>query len=139
MEQVAFFQMTEYPPDARGSAVELAFEQDLLQFDKRGGFVLRLHANDGSLDERRVQIWLERLQSLGGPKLLDRGPLKDCEETGDADDVHAASSSGTNDNPTSMGPSFQSDRRMIRLIIARYWADLLMDKYLKETHVNGEA
>ena len=30
-------------------------------------------------------------------------------------------------------PSFQSDRRMIRLILARYWADVLIQRYYSDT------
>ena len=129
MEQVAFFSLTEYPPDGR-SSVELAFERHL-QFDKRGGFLLRLQINEnyGTMNDEVLQVLLQRIQSLGGPKLLDRGPSKE----NDDDDNNDADGTDKQQQSSSDGPSFQSDRRIIRLIIARYWADLLMSKYLETT------
>jgi hypothetical protein len=121
MEQVAFFPLTEYPPDGR-SKVELDFDQHLLQFDKRGGFLLKLQKEDGSVDEALLQMWMQRIKSLSGPKLLDRGPSKGEDDDGSGDADHGVTEKST-------GPSFQSDRRIIRLIIARYWADLLLKKY----------
>ncbi|GKY90644.1 hypothetical protein MPSEU_000037800 [Mayamaea pseudoterrestris] len=128
MEQVAFFSLTEYGPDGR-SADELAFEQQLLQFDKRGGFVLKLLNDDGSSSEELLNMWLQRIKSLGGPKLLDRGPSKE-DEAEEGFDADAGPSINTKtEQQASTGASFQSDRRIIRLIIARFWADLLMDKF----------
>jgi hypothetical protein len=121
LEQVAFFALTEYSVDAKSPA-ELDFEQTLLHYDKRGGFVLTLLQRDDddagpSLD--MVDLWLSRMGSLGGPKLLDRGP------------------SSVVDDQKWKVPSFQSDRRLIRLIIARYFADVLIDKYLQEIRTSS--
>ena len=45
----------------------------------------------------------------------------------------AASTSSTSTKCGIPTPSFQSDRRMIRLILARYWADLLRQRYYTDT------
>lgn len=136
MEQVASFKLTCYPADARGSSSESNFER-ILMFDRRGGFTLPMVNSDGSLSAETLEIWLERFKTLGGPKLLDRGPskTKGCttsngddgdgdDEDGGADD--AAAPSRTNSEPNH---GFRSDRRLIRLLIARYWADALIQKF----------
>jgi len=129
MEQCAYFQLTEYPVDGRDDA-EVAFEKEL-KFDRRCGFLLRLVNEDGSVSKEAVDVWLKRHRSLGGPKLLDRGQKKviqedgeDDEQGGGVDDAELANASST--------ASFHSDRRIIRLLIVRYWADLLQKKYLEE-------
>ena len=125
MEQVAAFQFTEYPPDGRGS-MEIDFETKLLTYDRRGGFVLPLVSDDGELQEDLVQIWMRRMESLGGPTLLERRPSKpkdgDQEDNDDPDGPNSALAK----------PSFASDRRIIRLIIARIFADLLTAKFLEK-------
>jgi hypothetical protein len=141
VEQVAHFPLTELPTDARGES-ETAFER-ALHFDRRrGGFTLALRdPHTGELDQDVLQIWWNRMQSLGGPKLLDRaaasaatkkpngGSSSDDEEQGDADEGLKQQSDPEEDEP-STGPSFRSDRRIIRLLIARYWADQMMKKFL---------
>lgn len=121
-EQVAHFPMTSYPADGRGEA-ELAFE-DRLMFDRRGGFTLK---NLDTVSTR--EKWLLRHKRLGGPKLLERNERKDADEEGDADEADAAIVSGV--------PSFRSDRRIARLLIASHFADLLQQMYLKENHSEG--
>jgi hypothetical protein len=122
LEQVAFFSVTEYPPDARGD-VEISFDEHL-QFDKRGGFVLRMQTADGAINQKCMNAWWKRIESLGGPKLLGRNPSKNNDDDGDADAACGKSSAG---------PSFAMDRRLLRLLIARYWANLLQNKFLTET------
>ncbi|CAB9502325.1 expressed unknown protein [Seminavis robusta] len=140
VEQVANFPATQLPTDARGES-ETNFEQSLV-FDRRGGFTLKLKQKDGSLNADVLQIWLDRMKSLGGPKLLERAPPKkkvvvdssDEEEEDDDGDVDAGGlkqqDDPDEDEPAS-GPSFRSDRRIIRLLIARYWADQMMKKFLE--------
>jgi len=150
-EQVANFKGTELPWDGRGDA-ELAFEQALV-FDRRGGFMLRVKQTDGTVDTSVLQIWLDRMKSLGGPKLLERAPPKhnpkpkvdsdDEEDEGDIDEGLKKLSTGDNeeedvDEPSS-GPSFRADRRIIRLMIARYWADQMMKKFLAEQSQQQES
>jgi hypothetical protein len=89
-----------------------------------------------------VQILLNRIQSLGGPKLLDRNPTQpqhrsssvdhddDADDDGDADDPNHDTST-TQAHPNN-SPSFQSDRRIVRLVLARYWADVLMQRFLMD-------
>ena len=125
---MAGFKLTGYPPDGRGS-MELDFEQKLLTYDRRGGFTLPLvsEENDGVLQEDLLQIWLQRMKALGGPVLLERGKSGSQDNDGDADGPTSLAT-------TSAKPSFASDRRIIRLVIARIFADLLQEKFLLEQH-----
>jgi hypothetical protein len=148
VEQVAHFEMTGYPTDGRGEA-ETNFEA-CLSFGRRGGFglefgllttELKRTTNTNSagqqeheLDPEMVQMWFRRHQTLGGPKLLDRNPK--ISEEGGADDVDVdADADGTTAAPSSGagGPSFRADRRVIRVLIARHWADVLQRTYLSDT------
>jgi hypothetical protein len=137
-EQVAHFALTQYPPDARGN-VEEEFE-NVLTFDRRGGFTLPLRQqNDAeSINEEVLQTWFNQMQALGGPKLLERGPSTRTEddnendgEEGDVDGPAAAALGGSSS-------SFQSDRRLIRLLIARYWADVFQKRYVADQEENKE-
>lgn len=118
-EQVACFDKTAYEPDGRGE-IELHFEEYLI-FDRRGGFTLKDLTYDGRLNSKVLSVWLRRMQALGGPKLLDRGP-----STGDSEDDRSAARGKAT-------PSFASDRRIIRLLIAKLWAEFLQKKYLEAT------
>jgi hypothetical protein len=127
VEQVAGFVHTRYPSDGRGS-VELAFEA-LLVYDRRGGFVLPLVTEEGDLSEEKLQVWWHRMATLGGPVLLERGRSSSRKEEEDDDpDGPVLQRSGAK-------PSFSSDRRIIRLLIARFFADVLMEKFLKSKQV----
>ncbi|CAB9502178.1 expressed unknown protein [Seminavis robusta] len=141
VEQVANFPATQLPTDARGES-ETNFEQALV-FDRRGGFTLKLKQKDGSLNTDVLQIWLYRMKSLGGPKLLERAPPKkkvvadssdeeeEDDEDGDADAGGLKQQADPDEDEPASGPSFRSDRRIIRLLIARYWADQMMKKFLE--------
>jgi hypothetical protein len=157
LEQVAAFNLTQYPPDGRG-AVELNFER-ILYYDRRGGFTLNLllssedddkiNINEKSpplrkWNEENLNIWLEQMKSLGGPKLLERGRPSttttsslSCRATDDNDDDvgndEDAGAGDADDAPAQQQQSkssFQSDRRILRLLIARYWANIFQQKYL---------
>lgn len=127
-EQVAHFEVTKYPVDGRGEA-EISFE-DILGFDRRGGFTLK----EDTEDTRRK--WLIRHKTLGGPKLLERNAKKitnnnkDSDDEEEEDDDHDKEEEGG--GTTSSVPSFRSDRRIVRLLIARFFADTLQQAYLKE-------
>jgi len=133
-EQVAHFEMTHYPVDGRGEA-ETGFEE-ILAFDRRGGFTLK----DDSKETRRK--WLIRHKALGGPKLLERNEKKtaidkssdsdDEDDDGDADDAIERDPSQA-DNTDCSVPSFRSDRRIVRWLIARCFADVLQDAFRKQT------
>eukprot|EP00568_Trieres_chinensis_P005816 CAMPEP_0183293254 /NCGR_PEP_ID=MMETSP0160_2-20130417/2009_1 /TAXON_ID=2839 ORGANISM="Odontella Sinensis, Strain Grunow 1884" /NCGR_SAMPLE_ID=MMETSP0160_2 /ASSEMBLY_ACC=CAM_ASM_000250 /LENGTH=306 /DNA_ID=CAMNT_0025454341 /DNA_START=106 /DNA_END=1026 /DNA_ORIENTATION=- len=137
VDQVANFGVTGFPPDGRG-AEELEFE-GALRFDRRGGFVLPVVERNSEtrkyteLNEEVLDVLVNTIKSLGGPKLLHRAPKKvvsnagsdEDDEEGGADDAEAESETV----PGQAGPSFRSDRRVVRLLIARYWADQLMAKY----------
>jgi hypothetical protein len=133
VEQVAGFVHTAYPPDGRGT-VELDFEA-LLLYDRRGGFTLPLVTEEGVLSEDKVQVWLHRMASLGGPVLLERGPSSTRHHKEEADD----DPDGPVLQRSGAKPSFASDRRIIRLIIARFFADVLMEKFLKSKQMEPTA
>ena len=130
MEQVAGFKLTEYPPDGKGS-MELDFEQKVLLYDRRGGFILNLVSEQSSsLNKDVLEMWIRRLETLGGSVLLERKSSSTSPE-GNSNNVN----DDDPDGPTAVSsakPSFASDRRIIRLIIARIFADMLQKKYLTE-------
>lgn len=140
VEQVAFFELTSYPPDGRGCA-ELEFER-ALKFSRQAGFTIsNLESTDGqdTLRSDVLEMWLDRMKSLRGPKLLERGSrstnytTRNDEGSSSGDDGN--SSEGGADDPDEKetqagGAGFASDRRIIRLLIARYWADIVQKKYL---------
>ena len=128
VEQVAGFKLTEYPPDGRGS-MELDFEQKLLIYDRRGGFTMPMVNQEGVLQEDLLQIWLERMKTLGGPPLLERGKSTSNKDSNGEDDDDP---DGPATESKSATPSFASDRRVIRLVIARIFADLLQAKFLEQ-------
>jgi hypothetical protein len=117
-EQVAKFKETKYPSDARGEA-ENAFER-VLYYDRRGGFTIKIVDKEGVMQEDILTIWLNRIKSLGGPVLLERTPKQVGSGTGGADET---------EDKNAPKPSFRSDRRIVRLLISRYWADTLIKKY----------
>jgi len=135
-EQVAHFELTKYPADGRGEA-EMAFE-NTLNFNRMGGYGLKGLVEDGdSVSPDVIKLWMARHKALGGPKLLDRAPKVQSSGDGDDDDDEG----GADDAPETLhpaaskseaGPSFRSDRRIIRLMVARYWANHLQLMFLKE-------
>lgn len=135
-EQVAHFELTQYPNDGRGQA-ELEFEKHLT-FDRRGGFTLK------DLDSTMTRnAWLLRHETLGGPKLLERNPLSrrttvvatplDGESSSDDEEEKEEEVPENNPRTGVPTPSFRSDRRILRLLIARHFADVLQRAYLKDT------
>eukprot|EP00980_Cylindrotheca_fusiformis_P021501 scaffold8353_cov138-Cylindrotheca_fusiformis.AAC.32 len=118
LDQVAHFKTTGYEVDGRGDA-EIVFEE-CLSFDRRGGFTL-----EAIESEETKSNWLLRHRTLGGPKLLERNETMSKDD--DANDVE---SSGKHEEPAA--PSFRSDRRIVRLLIARHFADVLQRAFLKE-------
>jgi hypothetical protein len=130
VEQVAHFELTQYPPDGRGTT-ELEFEK-ALTFGRRGGFTLLVVGEGDAIQRDILQVWMERMKSLGGPKLLERGTKKttSSEEGDDEEDEGGVDAAEPTESRSSAG--FASDRRIIRLLITRYWADILQKRYLDE-------
>jgi hypothetical protein len=129
-EQVAHFELTQYPLDGRGDA-ELGFE-GCLMFDRRGGFTLK-----GLDTDTTKEAWLLRHRTMGGPQLLERNakPVTAIDVDGngsDDDDDDENPDAPSTLNATSPIPSFRSDRRILRLLIARHFADVLQHAYLKD-------
>lgn len=130
-EQVANFKLTKYDVDGR-SDEELAFEKHL-KFNKRGpGFTLELFNKEGKINESVLDVFMEFARTLGGPKLLKRRPRVDRNDNGidnEDEDNEVADEVKTKDG----GPSFQGDRRLIRLLISRYWVNQLSVKFNEST------
>lgn len=131
LDQVANFQITGYETDGRGDA-EIGFER-CLKFDRRGGFTL---ADVGS--EESKSKWLLRHRTLGGPKLLERNMKCDDGDDDNEDDGNDHGDIDHGKKNASDVPSFRSDRRMARLLIARHFADAVQRAYLKEKKNVGE-
>jgi hypothetical protein len=129
-EQVAHFELTKYPTDARGTT-ECEFESMLI-FDRRGGFTLPLRQKDGSRNEEALGMWFRQMLLLGGPKLLERAASNSRANGDDEDNDDDADTGGPSAPIASAASSFQSDRRLIRLLIARYWADEFQKRFLAD-------
>ena len=119
-QQLEHFEMTGIgldAPELSDNTAEVEFERKL-KFDARGrGFYMNVvNRKDDSINETVLRIFLNRMVSLAGPTLL---LCSDLDEKRHSD--------GTGSNGDS--PSFKSDRRVIRLIIARCWADKLLKRY----------
>lgn len=76
------------------------------------------------VDEDVLRIFVRVIKSLRGPKLLQRGPSTSNKDT-ENDDVEEE----REEKKDKGGPSFRSDRRIIRLTIAKYWTDQIISKY----------
>lgn len=138
VEQVANFKMTGYPVDARSGSrdnnYEEIFEKEL-NFAKFGpGFCLKIATgtdDDSKVEENVLLMFLRRMVSLAGPTLLERAPK--CSYDDEGNDKHNNDGDGDADGASEKNESnvtsFRSDRRVIRLLIARYWADRLIEKY----------
>ena len=125
IDQVANFHLTKYKPDGR-SIDELQFERNLI-FSKRGaGFTLPLFtvAYPDQVNQDALDVFLKFMTKLGGPKLLMRKLERSNDDDSEEDDENDEKGS-SNKN----GPSFQGDRRLIRLIIARFWTRSIIEKF----------
>mmetsp|Transcript_15097 Transcript_15097/g.20561 ORF Transcript_15097/g.20561 Transcript_15097/m.20561 type:complete len:313 (-) Transcript_15097:286-1224(-) len=137
VEQVANFKLTAYDTDAR-SPEEIAFEETLT-FNRRAGFNIPVATKVQGTQEYQINQPVLKMfvdlvvQLLAGPKLLHRGPPKpkpaEQHDSEDEDDDEDGAASGGEMVKGQKGPSFRSDRRIIRLLIARYWADQIIEKF----------
>ena len=140
VEQVANIKVTGYGIDARCNSgddnSEEKFENEL-KFAKIGlGFHLDIttqHEGDNwKVNEEVLDMFLQRMVSLAGPTLLARAAKTSHEDDDDDDNGSGSDKDGSEevaDKNEPNIPSFRSDRRVIRLFIARYWADRLIEKY----------
>lgn len=148
-EQVANFGITKYETDARGE-IEIAFEKDLV-FSRRGGFMLKIAKPSADkpgelvIDEAVLKMFVAVIRGLGGPKLLNRGPSTSKNKQNQGQDEEKEDvKTGIEEEENVANPSFRSDRRIVRLVVARYWADQLINKYnsaankLKNLQLGGD-
>jgi len=127
VEQVANFHLTKYGVDARDGPEQMFEEQ--LRFEKVGpGFCLVIASSDGEVNTEVLDKFLRRMVSLAGPTLLARA-AKTSHDDDDGSDNDGTEEDGDKVDDGSNVPSFRSDRRVVRLVIARYWADRLIEKY----------
>ena len=136
-EQVVNSKVTGYGIDARHSPgddnSEEIFEKEL-KYKKVGpGFCLDITTQDDDgtdiVNQEVLNIFLQRMVSLAGPTLLNRAPKTSHEEDDKGSDSDKDGGDGAEEEDEPNIPSFRSDRRVIRLFIARYWADRLIEKY----------
>lgn len=136
VEQVANFKVTKYGVDARRGTggdddddAEEIFESEL-KFVKVGpGFCLDIATRDGEVNDEVLLKFLQRMVSLAGPTLLARAPKTTHDDRGGGDDGSDGEADGATETNETNTTSFRSDRRVARLLIARYWANRLIEKY----------
>lgn len=114
LEQVRRFPETGYAPDG-ATAAEAAFEAALVV--KQGAFIL----TPEYLEPPRSFLDLVRL-FVGGPKLLLPHPKRSSESGG---------ISGNKSISSTETSSFRGDRRLLRVMIARYIVDRAVRQYEK--------
>jgi hypothetical protein len=128
LEQMEHFHLTGYSLDSRGKE-EIEFET-VLQINESQFFLSMTGETSITpdidsyskgtkeliLDTSNLEIVLRMMARLGGPTLLDK-----------MDD----SSSTRLHHRRDPYPSFRYDRRIIRLVIARYWADGIIERWIK--------
>jgi len=145
-EQVVNSKVTGYGIDARHSPgddnSEEIFEKEL-KYKKVGpGFCLDITTQqdddgDDIVNEEVLNIFLQRMVSLAGPTLLNRAPKTSHQNDDNGSDSDKDGSDGAEEEDEPNIPSFRSDRRVIRLFIARYWADRLIEKYDQKRKIDG--
>ena len=138
---------------------EILFENDL-KYQKVGpGFCLNILSKnengDGTatngencweVNEDVVSRFLQRVIGLAGPTLLARAArvVASQEDDDDGSDGDGAAKKKTpddadeDDDNNPAVSSFRSDRRVVRLLIARYWADRLIEKYQQHYQTNNK-
>ena len=150
LDQVANFKVTGYGVDARrrggneDDGSEEEFER-MLKFERNAGFCLDVvvpttSSNDRGndrvdgmvecewkVDDDVLLKFLRRMASLAGPTLLARAARNDG--GGGGSDRDGSEGGEIEKDDAANTTSFRSDRRVIRLMIARYWADRLIEKY----------
>ena len=121
LEQLANYNMTHYEMDCKCPEEEL-FES-ILHYDKSKQFMLRIvkhnHIDEvySEIDDRVLDKFVTVVSKwLSGPKLLRKGS-----SLGNDDDLKRAYKKN--------GLRFRGDRRLVRLIIARHWADCILELY----------
>lgn len=148
VEQLANFDLTGYgvdaPPSCDDSSVDDSEElfETVLKYNSRGpGFHLDVATNiieedseeEWKVNDEVLNIFLKRMLSLAGPTLLARAP-KSVADNDDEDEEEGGKNSETEkeneqSDTSNSKPSFRSDRRVARLMIARCWTDRLIEKY----------
>ena len=85
-----------------------------------------------------LNMFLQRMVNLAGPTLLNRAPKTSHQnDDNEGSDSDKDGSDGAEEEDEPNIPSFRSDRRVIRLFIARYWADRLIEKYNQKRKTDG--
>ena len=144
VEQIAGFHLTGYPLDGRGT-YEKEFER-MLTYDRRGGFTMPIFplaadSSDASnVDKVLLKAWLDHMEhSVGSPgkQLLVRKEEPNMDGTTCTNETTTNNSvkddegdpDESGQQPSKAQTSFASDRRIVRLLIARIWAEQLESKF----------
>lgn len=115
MHQTSNYNATGYCNDGATDA-EIAFEECL--FTKHGAFVLEPELYD---TEEGRECLFQRFEELGGAHLMEK-----------RDEDKKAGALGTDAAEESRDvQSFRADRRLLRIVICRYYADMAWKKYQK--------
>lgn len=131
-EQLANFNLTNYVLDSK-SKEEENFER-ILKYNESCGFHLNFKTyidEDGyvgvhQIDLKVLDIFVKVIcHWLTGPKLLEKGSSSTVLK-----DIYDRKSI---ERHSKLGNRFRCDRRLIRLMIARYWADCIIEKYHEST------
>lgn len=134
-EQVANFKLTKYDTDARGEN-EIKFEK-ALKYDRFGGFTIDISKEcdngETKMNQETLSILVATMKDLGGKKLLQRGPSTSKNQEQGEDDENDDEDHG-NKKKKGSKQSFRSDRRIARLVIARFWADQIIAKFKDSIH-----
>ena len=144
VEQLSNFNHTGYGVDAppccnSGVDDEEELFETVLNYSSRGqGFNLVVAENiieedceeEWKVNQETLGIFLKRMISLAGPTLLARAAKAADDDDNNNDSSNDGAENGDGQtNSSNNKPSFRSDRRVARLMIARYWADRLIEKY----------
>jgi len=134
-EQVENFAATGYKPDG-GTDCEAFFEQNLIA--KRGAWTVK----DEYVDtEQGLDMFLGMFLQLGGDHLLPKRPVEKRKEAHQTKHVLEESSLDEDEDDQkeeneeddrkdcSGAQSFQSDRRLVRLVVFRYFVDMAWAKF----------
>ena len=117
VEQVERYQDTGYVEDGASDA-EVTFDECL--YVERGAFVLN---PEYYTEPDGIDLLLQRFSELGGPHLLAK---RDEERRQRANDDGPVDEAAREDTQT-----FRSDRRLVRVCMARYFADVCWRKFQK--------
>ena len=116
-EQVQKFEMTGYKADG-ATEPEIALEKYMIF--KRGAWCMK---EDYYSTDEGCDMFFGMLMQLGGDHLM---PKRSYDLRDESEAAKKKAEDGGNEN---LGPTFRSDRRLVRLVIFRYFANIAWRKF----------